>query len=758
LRGREGIAMSLPQENPLRRTQTVWILNLPLVEALHALLRCDNEELRVRAIPPLGSLRHPSSLPLLAHELSAETTRLSARAALLRIGTSPSLTLLHTFLKRDLTHPFSLETLVLLGSFPTPEAVDLLLEWSRNPAPKVRRSAVQGLAGHGPGEAVELRILELLEDKDKDVAVAALVALRQVGSERALVPLLQLLRSSKNLFVRSTSLLTLGALAPLEANAEAKRFLKDPDPRLRASAVEALGMSLRDRVEDAPFFLEALEDSANRVRGNAIASLWELDPDACRRPFLDLLKSSVPVNRATATWTAGDTQAPELFQALLPTLTTESDPGVQAMTLRVLEEARNPELLKVLVPLLDHPNRKIRLAGTHAFGRLARPVDRHHLAQRLEREQDSEILGEMLRILGSLSDASNFVQLLPFLEHRDSALVATTLEALARVGDLAVRPLIEDHQEHPEPLVRLQALEALFRLGEVQTLEHLVRFFKEADPSLLPLACQTAEEIGEDLYLASQMQTPLPFLSASLDTLRTSTNDGLEELSSPPKTPAFQEDRSGDWELLLAKTLQEDPVGEQRTELAISGRGGYLARYLSQRSGLVEGTPEDHAANQAQNFLPGLLLDLEEAKRRSQDPIRIQELYLELAEAHLHLYRDLLNQARKQAREGAGGAGFRILGAFFQQIKLTPDLQRHLGSLYLELRDYQSAFDHLLPSACTAPDDIKLLLQLCEAALHCHKFKVAEALLKQLLPRLPEGSASRQTAEKMLTFLPTPAC
>lgn len=731
--------------SPARRAAAQRVME-PLIEALHALATCDEGQLRVLAIPPLGSLRHPQSLEVLARALGADETRMAARAALVETGSPGSLTLLKKLIDQAQDVPFRHDTLVMLGGHALPEATDLLLTYAESQEPAIRRAAAEALAQRPSSDRVEEKLLTLLEDPDRDVAVAALLALRRVGTARSTVPLLRILKDSKNDFVRSTAILTLGRLAPAEASAAVKRYLQDPDDRIRASAVEALGRGIQDHLEDAPLLLKAMEDPSNRVRGNAVVALWEVDPDRCRKPFFDLMKSPRPVFRSTAAWVVGQVQSPELFQAYLPVINTELDKDVLAMAMRAIEEAESPRLVDAMGKLLEHPNREVRLRGTRTFARLARLSERTRLLRALTRETDPEIKSEMLGALGRLSDSGNFSEIFPFLDERDPVVVAHALEALSRVGDLAVLPVIEDCLKHKEPRIQVRAMCAMLRMGKLEALGSLATMLGSAGRELAEVACEGAAEMGRDLDRAGRGEAGLPILESTLESLSRRGGAPAED-SLPPAAPVVEQ--SADWEVHVARALGAGDAGASLAELGRQ-HGPYLAGFAARRMDHSALTPEDEQHFRAHHFLPGLFLALERERAGGARGGEVQRRYLDLADAQLAIYRQFVERARERAREGQTAEVFQMLDFFFRQVKLAPDLHVAFGANYLGLKEYDLAYEHLLKACAASPTNPELLFQAAGAAIRVGKRAVARALLEGLVPQLPPASPLRERVEAML--------
>jgi hypothetical protein len=92
------------------------------------------------------------------------------------------------------------------------------------------------------------------------------------------------------------------------------RRLLDRDPRVQASAVEALwGL---DAGESKTHFLDALKSKNNRVAGNAALGLYHLGDAIAVRVLLDLLRNADPRFQLSALWAIGQTQDDRFLPAL----------------------------------------------------------------------------------------------------------------------------------------------------------------------------------------------------------------------------------------------------------------------------------------------------------------------------------------------------------------------------------------------------------------------------------------------------------
>jgi HEAT repeat protein len=173
------------------------------------------------------------------------------------------------------------------------KAVPALIELLRTPDVKVakpedkpaaeqaRRSFVAVVLSEIGAPAVE-GILAALHDKQPKVRVAAAWALGPIGDPRAVAPLIATLKD-ENEEVQGAAMWALGQSKDKRAIDPLMGFIKHE--KLRAAAVEALGVIADDRVLDA--ILAALKDKDELVREAAAIALGEIG-DTRARPALEL--------------------------------------------------------------------------------------------------------------------------------------------------------------------------------------------------------------------------------------------------------------------------------------------------------------------------------------------------------------------------------------------------------------------------------------------------------------------------------------
>ena len=117
----------------------------------------------------------------------------------------------------------------------------------------------------------------------------------------------------------------------------AQKRMGDGDERVRGNAVESLWGA------DTPLTRQLLEQGArdpnNRVAGNALFGLYRLGETASIPSILEMAQHAAPRSRATAAWVMGETEDPR-FMTALTKLLRDSAPTVRGRALRSMKRVR----------------------------------------------------------------------------------------------------------------------------------------------------------------------------------------------------------------------------------------------------------------------------------------------------------------------------------------------------------------------------------------------------------------------------------
>lgn len=173
-------------------------------------------------------------------------------------------------------------------------------------------------------------------EQDRWAAIRALDVLSAAGDFAKLLPLIAAFVRHGDPHVRSKAALLMGRASHTLAWVE--HALQDTDDRVRANAVESIWRVSLPAALD--LFQRALVDPSNRVAVNAAVGLHLLGQSAGTEALEQLANHEDPTFRASAAWAMGMLCDP-VFQATASRLRNDEDPKVCHLALRCLARLRS---------------------------------------------------------------------------------------------------------------------------------------------------------------------------------------------------------------------------------------------------------------------------------------------------------------------------------------------------------------------------------------------------------------------------------
>jgi len=227
------------------RAKIAWALgeidDKRAVEALGAVVRDPDAEVRRQAVSALGELESAAAVPMLIPALKDADieTRKQAASALGEIGSKDAVEALIP-LTKDADAEVRKQTVQALGQIEDKRALPALEAAVRDANVEVRRQAIEAI-----GQLDELRsappaLITALKDDDQEVRKAAVEALGQLEDEEAVPALIPLTRDA-DVEVKRAAVEALSSIGGARAVEVMAGLLKDGDPEIRKIAAEALG-------------------------------------------------------------------------------------------------------------------------------------------------------------------------------------------------------------------------------------------------------------------------------------------------------------------------------------------------------------------------------------------------------------------------------------------------------------------------------------------------------------------------------------
>lgn len=155
-----------------------------------------------------------------------------------------------------------------------------------------------------------------------------------VGNVMPLVPL----TSAHDSRIRSKAMLLVGKV--VRRSEWLKKALSDPDPRVRANAIEAVWGGVSEDL--IPLLERSIEDQHPRVVGNALVALISMGSEKAVEHLERMTEHSAAGFRATAAWAIGHLQQADLLPRI-KTMLQDRDPLVFRNALRASVKLRKAQ-------------------------------------------------------------------------------------------------------------------------------------------------------------------------------------------------------------------------------------------------------------------------------------------------------------------------------------------------------------------------------------------------------------------------------
>ncbi len=438
----------------------------------------------------------------------------------------------------------------------SPEIVEILLA---HPEPFYRRIAISAL-GEKENNIHLARILSMSVDEDKWMRIKALESLRKrvgdVSQHEIPVNTVLLALEDEDVQVRSLAITTLWDLkkhitfnaniinrviAALEDRDWLVRWeviniwgetiprkriisaLKDENVSVRMSALSFLkrtreGISMKA-------FQRVLKDKHDEVRCIAVEYLACLGKNIPTKFVVDAMQDKSPQVRAAAAKIAGSlgenapieqllamrddddeyvcAQAREAAQKLgkylgWDTFFNDSDPLARTITIKVLGEGREDNVLTQFIHAMKDESADVRAAAVEAMGKLGDQAAKEEILKALV-DKDGYVRKIALETVETLGIAIPANVLLTVLKNEDSE-DTIRIAAIERLGDLrepdAVEPILAVMNDTDER-VRRVAIKALGKLQEFVSPHHFIEALYDTDEHIRKTAVVLLHDVEE---------------------------------------------------------------------------------------------------------------------------------------------------------------------------------------------------------------------------------------------------------------------
>jgi HEAT repeat protein len=341
-----------------------------------------------------------------------------------------------------------------------------LVELVQTVDPTYRQAAVR-LAWQVGGRGVVPFLPALLSDSAGPVRMTTLEVIGESGDPSAITLAQELLENDSSAAVRAIAVHLLLRSGQPTRSAALARALSDPDPDVRATAVEAIPPGVAGQAADA--LLPALQDEDERVwhatlrhlatlperntpllwsalrlasrdkREELIHTIEQLNPARLERLALSNIHAVDRTDRGLAVELAARAATPESTEAVVSSL-EDPDPQVRRAAATAMSMLRTPAAVAALARRLSDPHAEVRVAVVRTLGLIDDDGVPPVLIAAL---QDPEV-----RVREMAAEALTGWRSPPVARRLAAALGSPDLrraasDVLQRMGDASIQPLLE---------------------------------------------------------------------------------------------------------------------------------------------------------------------------------------------------------------------------------------------------------------------------------------------------------------------------
>jgi len=270
-----------------------------------------------------------------------------------------------------------LNIIELLSRFNQPEVARALERQLKDKNKMVRKAALEALAAM-PGERDIALICSLLADPELEVqarAVDLVVKARHPDTMKHLVNVLK----DESEFARRSAVEVLNEIAEPNTIKYLLTALEDGDWWVRSRASDALAKIGGPKVMDA--VLQLVGDKSDNIRRSAIEILNQTKDERAVNHLITATRDNDWWVRERAADALAEIRSEKAAPALIEMLT--GDPRSVPAALRALGRLGSSEVLPKLLPMLDRPEKDIRIEAVNAIGHLADSSSADTLKERL---------------------------------------------------------------------------------------------------------------------------------------------------------------------------------------------------------------------------------------------------------------------------------------------------------------------------------------------------------------------------------------
>ena len=296
--------------------------------------------------------------------------------------------------------------------------------------------------------------------KNWDLACKSAHALGIIGHERAVVPLIEVLKFN-NLRVNIRAAEALGNIGDRRAFLPLMELLKEEDLELQIKVVEALGKIGDERAVDV--LCHKLKETEPELRLAAVKSLAGLSSSTSIEPLMDIIKNDKNLEiKRLAIKALGSIKNPVSVPFLMD-LYRKRKEEFEDSIVEALYSIEDKRASSVFVSSLESDRPQVRFLSAKALGNSDSREAVPALLKTLY-DEDWAVCAEVIKALGKFADTRALEEIKDFIGHKRSYIRKLAVKAAGNMGMEAssiILPALKDKHNY----VRFSAAIALHNMG-----------------------------------------------------------------------------------------------------------------------------------------------------------------------------------------------------------------------------------------------------------------------------------------------------
>ncbi|MDB9505987.1 HEAT repeat domain-containing protein [Microcystis aeruginosa CS-338/01] len=258
--------------------------------------------------------------------------------------------------------------------------------------------------------------------------------------------------------------------------------------------VELLGLTKSNQVVNE--LNQALKDSDEDVRGNAVEALAEIGTETAIAGLLKALKDSYFSVRWKAAEALGKIGSETVIPGLLKAL-EHSDEDVRRKAAEALGKIGSETAIPGLLKALEDSDWYVRSNAAEALGKIGSEIAIPGLLKALK-DSDKYVRGNAAEALGKIGSETAIAGLLKALKDSDKYVRGSAAEALGKIGsETAIAGLLKALEDSDE-YVRRNVVKALVEIDSASTIDALIEALEDPDDDVRWNAAEALGNIGSE--------------------------------------------------------------------------------------------------------------------------------------------------------------------------------------------------------------------------------------------------------------------